>query len=240
MISPMRKAEPSEYADAVFGVGSYTAPEAARLLNTAPINIRRWMRGYSFGKGGKKRQMPPLWQSQIPVIDEHVEIGFRDLIELRFVTAFIGAGVGLKAIRNCLDYARELVQEDRPFATRRFQTDGRTIFLESINKSGDSDLLDLKKHQYVLKQVIARTFRDLDIEDDVVARWRPFHGKASIVIDPERSFGQPIAVASGVPTATLADAVEAEGSIARVSDLYDVPASVVRDAVRFEQQLLAA
>src|SRR3990167_11229760 len=114
-----------------FGVGSYTAAEAARLLHTYPLNIRRWMAGYAYRKGGKRRSMPPLWQSQIPITDEHVEIGFRDLVELRFVKAFIEAGVGLLAIRNCLAYARELVNEERPFATRRFQTDGRTIFLES-------------------------------------------------------------------------------------------------------------
>jgi uncharacterized protein (DUF433 family) len=184
--------------------------------------------------------MPPLWPWQVPVIEGHFEIGFRDLIELRFVKAFIEAGVGLKAIRNCLVYASKLVQEERPFATRRFRTDGRTIFLESLDPAGTSELLDLKKHQYVLKQIIERTFRDLDIEADVVIRWRPYQGKESIVIDPARAFGQPIVARSGVPTIVLADAVEAEGSVKRVARLYELPEDEVRDAVRFEKHLLAA
>jgi uncharacterized protein (DUF433 family) len=223
-----------------FGIGSYTAAEAARLLETTPRNVRRWMAGYSYRQGGKARHMPPLWQSQIPIIEGHVEIGFRDLIELRFVKAFIEAGLGLKAIRNCLLYARELVHEERPFATRRFRTDGRTIFLESLDLAGSSELLDLKKHQYVLKQIIERTFRDLDIEADVVARWRPYQGKESIVIDPARAFGQPIVARSGVPTIALADAVEAEGSVKRVARLYELSEDEVRDAVRFEKHLRAA
>jgi len=224
-----------------FDVGSYTANEAARLLHTPVRNIRRWMGGYTYRAGEDVREVPPLWASQLAMLEDQLELGFRDLIELRFVKAFVDAGVGLKAIRGCLEYARECVADERPFSTRRFQTDGRTIFLESIRRSGDEEeLLDLKSRQYVFKRVIERSFKDLDLEDDAVARWRPFHGKASIVIDPSRSFGQPIAAASGVPTIALADAVRAEGSIERVAYLFDVPATVVRDAVGFEESLEAA
>jgi uncharacterized protein (DUF433 family) len=105
---------------------------------------------------------------------------------------------------------------------------------------GGPELLDLKKRQYAIKQVIERTFKDLDVDNEAVARWRPFNGQDSIVIDPARAFGQPIATDSGVPTVALADAVEAEGSIERVAKLYEVPAAIVRDAVQFEKYLLVA
>lgn len=183
--------------------------------------------------------MQPLWTPQHKSDDDNLELGFRDLIELRFVKAFVDAGVGLLAIRNCLDYARECVRDEHPFSTRRFQTDGRTIFLESIERAEESKLLDLKERQYVFKQVIERTFKDLDIEDDTVARWRPFHGKKTIIIDPSRAFGQPIASEFGVPTTALADAVEAEGSVEYVAKLYEVSVNVVRDAVQFEAELKA-
>ena len=88
--------------------------------------------------------------------------------------------------------------------------------------------------------MIAQIFKDVDLDDTAVERWRPFHGKNSIVIDPARAFGQPIATASGVPTATLARAVKAEGSAKRVAFLYAVPVGIVRDAVEFESELAAA
>jgi uncharacterized protein (DUF433 family) len=225
----------------VFGVGSYTANEAARLIQTSPRNISRWMRGYTYRRGETQHKVAPLWSPQWDTADDHLELGFRDLIELRFVKAFLEAGMGLLAVRNCLEFARDCVRDDHPFSTRRFQTDGKTIFLESIERAfGEPKLLDLKRRQYVFKQVIERTFKDLDIEDEAVARWRPFNGKKSIVIDPNRSFGQPIAAEYGVPTVVLADAVEAEGSVERVSKLYDVTPSIVRDAVRFESTLQAS
>ncbi len=227
-------------ASDALGVGSYTAPEAARLLKTPARNLNRWLRGYTFQRAGEDHHMPPLWTSQHAEVQEHLEIGFRDLIELRFVKAFTDAGVGLLAIRNCLEYARECVHDERPFSTRRLQTDGRTIFLESMERAGEAKLLDLKKRQYVFKQVIERTFKDLDIEDDTVARWRPFRGKKSIVIDPGRAFGQPISSQFGVPTVALAEAVEAEGSVEDVARIFEVPVGVVRDAVSFEESLARA
>jgi uncharacterized protein (DUF433 family) len=222
------------------GIGFYTIPEASRLLKTSALNIRRWLGGYTYWDGGELHRVPPLWTPQLPVFDNHLELSFRDLIELRFVKEFINAGLGLKTIRYCLEYARECVNDPHPFSTQRFRTDGRTIFLESARKTGETELLDLKKRQYAIKQVIERSFKDLDIANDAVSRWRPFNGKASIVIDPTRAFGQPIAAKSGVPTVTLADAVNAEGSIGRAAKLFVMPITVVRDAVRFEKTLLAA
>jgi uncharacterized protein (DUF433 family)/DNA-binding transcriptional MerR regulator len=222
------------------GIGFYTVPEAARLLKIRPLNIRRWLGGYSYTHGEMTLKMPPLWQPQLPAYEHHIELGFRDLIELRFIKSFLDSGLSLITVRNCLEYARGYAKDDRPFSTRRFQTDGRTIFLESLRQSGEEELLDLKNHQYVIKKIIDRTFKDLDLsDDDIVSRWRPFEGKRSIVIDPERVFGQPITNNYGVPTVVLADAVKAEGSVERVTRLYDVSASVVRDAVKFEKSLAA-
>jgi uncharacterized protein (DUF433 family) len=221
------------------GIGFYTVPEAARLLKIPPLSIRRWLGGYSYTQGEKTVKMPPLWQPQLPAYEHHIELGFRDLIELRVIKSFLDSGLTLITVRNCLEYARECANDDRPFSTRRFQTDGRTIFLESLRRSGEEEVLDLKDRQYVIKKIIARTFKDLDLSDDIVTRWRPFEGKQSIIIDPERAFGQPIANSYGVPTVVLADAVKAEGSVDRVVRLYEVSAPVVRDAVKFEKSLAA-
>lgn len=225
--------------ETLLGIGFYTVPEAARLLKIAPLNIRRWLGGYRFTQGDKTVDMPPLWKPQLPSYDHHMELGFRDLIELRVIKSFLDAGLSILTVRNCLDYARGMAGDDHPFSTRRFRTDGRTIFPESLRRTGEAEVLDLKSHQYVIKKVIDRTFKDLDISHDIVTRWRPFEGKQSIVIDPTRAFGQPITNSYGVPTIVLADALKAEGSVERVSKLYDVSPSAIRDAVKFEKSLAA-
>lgn len=235
------------------GIGYYTVPEAARLLRLPQTKIRRWLGGYtSTSRAGERRNIPPLWSPQIPAFENHIELGFRDLIELRFVSAFVDAGLGISTIRHCLNHAREIVNDERPFSTHRFRTDGKTIFFELVecivagNENADipseerQQLVDLKNRQFVFREMIAQTFKDVDLDDTAVARWRPFRGKSSIVVDPTRAFGQPITADAGVPTATLARAILAEGSAKRVAFLYAVPLAAVRDAVEFENELAAA
>jgi uncharacterized protein (DUF433 family) len=220
------------------GIGFYTVPQVASLLHLPALNIRRWLGGYTFhSRDGESHEMPPLWTPQLPAWDSHIELGFRDLIELRFVKAFLDAGLGLLTIRHCLEYARTYVDDERPFSTRRFQTDGKTIFLESAARAGDEEVLNLKNGQYVIRQVIDRTFKDLDIEDNTVRRWWPMRGRRTVVIDPARSFGQPIVARYGVPTLVLSQAVKSEGSTAAAARAFEVPERAVREAVAFERSL---
>lgn len=222
------------------GVGLYTINDAAKLLKSSPRTIRRWMKGYDYSKSGRKHHVEPLWQPDLVQAEDEIELSFRDLIELKFINAFTDSGLSMKTIRSCLDAARDCIQSDRPFSSGRFRTDGRRIFLQSADQLDDPILIDLKRRQFVFNTVVERTFKDLDLEDDIVTRWRPFRGKGSIVVDPTRSFGQPIASEFGVPTVVLSEAVAAEGSIARAAALYEVDRSVVADAVRYHEELTAA
>jgi uncharacterized protein (DUF433 family) len=156
------------------------------------------------------------------------------------VQAFLDAGLTLNTVRNCLVAARDYVGEERPFSTSKFRTDGKTIFLESAERTGEDRLLNLKKRQFEFKRLVERSFKDLDVDKGAVVSWRPFRGKPSIVVDPERAFGQPIVARFGVPTSTIAQAVRAEGSVNAVARLFEVPTAVIRDAVAYEKTLLAA
>ncbi|MCC6863964.1 MAG: MerR family transcriptional regulator [Rhodobacteraceae bacterium] len=222
------------------GIGLYSVADAAQLLKEQPRTLRRWLDGYDYKNDDEIRHVAPLWKLDIPKIDDEIGLSFRDLIELRFIRAFLKTGVSLKTVRDCIDYAQKCIQTDRPFSSSRFRTDGYTIFLESLQAAGEPQLLDLKKKQYAFKKIVEQSFKDLDQEDEIVKRWRPYHGKDSIVIDPTRSFGQPIASASGVPTIVLAEAVKAEGSPSWVARMYEVEKSVVQDAVKFQEGLMAA
>ena len=222
------------------GIGLYSVTDVSRLLKIHPQKIRRWLGGYTYTSNGEDRTMPALWDVDLHLPENQIELSFRDMIELRIVKAFLDADFGLHAIRTCLQCARSLVDYERPFSSGEFRTDGKTIFLRSIEESGEPKLLDLKSKQYVFAKVVEQSFKDLDLEQGLVARWRPYRGKESIVIDPTRAFGQPVAALSGVPTVTLAEAVAAEGSESKVALLYEVDVAIVRDAVKFQKELMAA
>ena len=225
-----------------FGLGAYSIAEAARLLRISTAKIRRWVNGYKFATilSPINHLQPPLWATQYPKVGDDYYLGFKDLIELKIVKAFLDQGVSLQTVRKCLQEARAITDDTHPFTTTRFKSDGETIFLDQVDEAGAEKTLDLKRRQYVIRKMIEQSFKDLDLTDRTVASWRPFNGKKSIIIDPLRSFGQPIANDFGIPTIVLRQALEAEGSIQSVSRLYEIPPSVIRDAVAFEVSLEAA
>jgi uncharacterized protein (DUF433 family) len=235
----------------VLGCGVYGAAEAVRLLNfrrddvggeparVSRQTVARWLRGYDYSVRGELRRSDPLWIPDYANDDGDLEISFRDLIELRFVKALRELGLTLPAIRECFQRAVELVRDERPFSTRRFRTDGRTIFLE-ITGVGEGELIDLRRRQAVFKTIVQPSLRDLEFDADVVARWYPLGlDRPAIVVDPTRAFGRPVTAVGGVPTEVLSEAVEAEGSVERAARLYEVPVAAVRDAVLFQAKLAA-
>ena len=62
--------------------------QAARLVGAEPRALRRWLQGYSRKYNGERVHSEPLWETQLK--DEGLPedvIGFRDLLELRMVSA---------------------------------------------------------------------------------------------------------------------------------------------------------
>lgn len=221
------------------GVGLYTVPEAARLTKVPKPTIRRWLFGYRYRRNGHFAELPPVWESQIAQIDSATGLGFLDLMEIRVVHAFRDSGISLSDIRLAVARACEIFGSDHPFARKRFQTDGRRIFAEIAESTGEAILIDLVKSQYAFHRVVKPSlFASLEFSDaDKVLRWYPVWPKQQVVVDPELAFGRPIVCDGHVPTDVLAQAVGAEGSVERVAGWFDVPARAVRAAVEFEKDL---
>lgn len=232
-----------EQRSSLLGLGVYTLPEASRLTKVPARTIRRWIAGYSYTRVGVAHATPPLWESQIPPIDDSVVLSFRDLLEVRFVHSFKAHGVSWKTIKAASECAVEIIRDSHPFSTKRFKTDGRTIFAEIVQATGEDSLLELVNRQYELKPVVEPfLYEGVEFSDVGIApvRWWPLGQNRRVTIDPERSFGQPICDPESVPTSNLARAFRAEGSIEAVARWYQVDPDSVEDAVEFESRLSAA
>ena len=214
-------------------------PEAARLTKVPSRSIRRWLLGYCRRPAEGAYEIPAVWGAQIPPTDGTVGLGFHDLMEVRFVNEFRRHGVSWNTIRLAAQRARQDFQRDHPFSTQRFRTDGRIIFAEIIEKTGETKLLDMIRNQYAFHQVVSQSlYAGLEFSSrDEVVRWYPMSPKRQVVIDPERAFGRPIVVREGVPTAVLAKAVDVEGSVESVAKWFEVNPQAIRAAVAFEREL---
>lgn len=225
------------------GIGLYTVSEAEKLIRVPAARIRRWLTGQAYQKDGISCWFAPLWEPQIPRFGKEIELGFRDLLELRLVDAFIRQGVSLQAVRKALAVAQDIIGIDHPFATARFLTDGRSIFLkvaETVAGDEEPQLVDLLRRQYAFNRMVEPSLRDLDFDEGGLAlRWWPLSRAKSVVLDPAIQFGHPTIAGVGITTRALADAVTAEGGIDPVARLYEISAKQVRDALLFEERLAA-
>lgn len=218
----------------LIGIGLYTPAEAGRLVQVSPAKISRWLRGHEVDD----RHYDALWNPQVDMGDEGIFLGFRDLQEVRIAAAFIARGLSPQRVRQAIGLARELISDERPLSTSRFRTDGRSVFLQVVEEDGQTKLIDLFKKQFAFREMIEKSLTNLEYNDaGAPSLWWPLGRASSVVIDPARSFGQPIEVETAIPASTLAAAARAEGSPEAAARAWSVPLRAVKRAVVFENNM---
>lgn len=236
----------SDRHESLLGIGVYRIPEAARLTGVPARTIHRWIGGYDYRVQGNKRSTPPLWAGQIEPLDGLEVLSFRDLLEVRFVQFFRKEGVSWRTIKRAAACAAEMVHDSHPFSTRKFKTNGHDIFADFLREgAAEKSLLNLAARQYEFPSFVEpHLYRGVEFSDlgdgNTPIRWWPLGVDRHVVIDPERSFGQPICTPGSVPTAVLDQAVKAEGSMEAVADWFMLDPQEVEDAVAYEDKLRTA
>lgn len=221
----------------VVGTGLYSIADVSHLTRVSPSTLRRWVEGYTFTYKGETHSTPPRWKRQVD--GEGGALGFLDLIEARIIGRFRELGVRWATLHAASAAARERFGVDHPFASLKLMTNGRAIFCDVATDQGDQALTDIVDHQRVFDPIMRPLMVAVDFEKDLARRWWPLGKKHQVVLDPSRAFGRPIVDSAAIPTAVLARAVKAEGSVERVARWYETSVVAVRDAVEFERDLAA-
>jgi uncharacterized protein (DUF433 family) len=217
----------------------YSVPEAARLTRVSVGKIRRWLKGYNFKSGDRIHHSDAVWQGELRPVENKLALSFRDLLELRFVDAFICAGVSWCTMRRAHAKAQRELQTTHPFCSNRIFTDGRSILLRQGEQDSDQVLIDLATDQAEFSRIVEPFRKELEFSgSDII--WWPLGKQRQIVVDPRRNFGQPTVARSGVPAETLARSVKANASQKIVARWFEVQPDEVRDAVEFASSLAKA
>lgn len=217
--------------------GFYTVREAARLLNLPHGGvITNWLKGRGRGKPVIQRQYEPLEGKQ--------ELGFLDLIEVRFVEHFRKQGYSLQSLRKAAETARQELSCEHPFALygARFVARRKDIFLTVAKQEDDPKLLNLVTKQYAMYAVLeALLERGLQFNptSGLAMLWRPREKEfPHVIIDPKVAYGQPALERERVPTDAIFSTWKAEGGDYKaVADWFEIDEGLAREAVEFELAL---
>lgn len=223
----------------LIGTGIYSVSDAQHLSRVPASKIRRWLLGRTRKYRGDDVYDPPLWSATYPLIDDGLYLSFRDLIELRMVDRFRQQHISMPYLRLVVSAAQRLLEDDHPFSTSRFKTDGRRLYLEMLSQTREPRLIEVLSGQHAFHSIISVGLRDLQFDGGVASMWTPESGKGEVVIDPQRSFGRPILARYGVPTGTIAQLVRAGRDIKSVARDFEIDEPAARSALAFEAQLAA-
>lgn len=222
-----------------FGLGIYSIPEASRLTHVSAERIRRWLVGRDDRDTRTRKRSIPVWDADMPRLGNRLALSFSDLIELRFVDAFLRAGVTWPVLREAHVQARELVGSPHPFCTNKFRTEGRHVFADMRQLHDEPGLIDVVKKQHYFDQIVRPILKDLVFSRGGEMRWMPLGRDREVVLDPRRSFGAPIVRSEGIPTSVLALAAKANSTLDAVREWHSVSVKSLIDAMEFEAGLAA-
>lgn len=215
------------------GIGLYSPKQVEKLTGVDADKVRRWLLRDSSPAG-------PLWQPEPVSLGAEDTLSFRDLLEVRAVAQF-RQHVSMATLRTALANLRELL-DDYPLTHPRLKTDGKAVFLKSMEENGEEGLTDLAQRQNVFKDIITPSLLDgIDFDaSETPVRWHPDPKDPSIVIDPKFAFGKAIVLPCHMSTLALLNAFKAEGGDAEaVARNFDISADEVNRAVNFEKRVAA-
>jgi uncharacterized protein (DUF433 family) len=200
---------------------AYSVPEVAKYLHLPVGTLRSWVNGRYSPTREEKRYFSPL--IELPS-ERRKLLSFTNLIEAHVLSAIRrDRQIPLTKVRGALDYIQEKLKLPHPFASLEFQTDGIDLFIE-----GFGELITVSRDGQIALKAVLQTFLSRIERDEkgYALKLFPFlknpdiNAPRNVVIDPRISFGRPVLVGTGIPTAILAERFKAGDSIDELAEDY--------------------
>ena len=223
-----------------FEVPLYTLAEAARALDVPSTTFATWARGDERPGPGRTAMNGAAIVTTVAGDPGRPAIPFVGLAEGMVLAAVRRAGVPMQRVRPALAVlARELGVE-HALASQRLYTDGAELLFDFSTTLDDRaavaarELVVVRSGQRVFHDVIDQYLKRIEYAGDGYPRLihLPAYDRADVVVDPGRSFGQPIFAHGGARIEDVLSRFWAGEDIAALSEEFGVPEPEIEDVLR--------
>lgn len=219
----------------IFEQSAYSMKEASRYLRIPYPTLRDWVKGFPRSKQEAIISIPKGSSNYLSFINL-VEVYVLDAIRR-------GHGISFPKIRMALNFLGKKFPSPHPLADNSFATDGLHIFIEKYG-----DLIAISQQgQIAMKKIIGEYLKRIERNTHgVPIKLYPFVSTKRldepkrIIIDPQVSFGRPVLVGTGIPTAVIYERFMAGDATKDIAGDYRVDQEKIEDAIRCEQESKAA
>jgi uncharacterized protein (DUF433 family) len=227
----------STKTDGRFDTPLYTTAEAARFLGVPTSTFGTWAKGYIRRPPGRPIVVGEPIVASVPAPPGFPTVPFGGLAEAMILAAFRRGGMSLQHIRRAVAIIRQEIGVDHALASKLLYTDGAVILYDYAEKGRDGDLAGLTEvvsRPRVFAPVVREYLKRIEYgRDGWAARLTsPATAAPLVVVDPERSFGQPIFIHGGVRVEDVLDRWRAGEGLREVAKDYGVPSTDVEDILR--------
>lgn len=217
----------------ILGRGVYSVSEVAAYTGLKWSTVNRWAFGY--------REYPGIVDPDLPQIEGAKAVSFLALMELYLMRRFQECGLPADKLRIAAGSVARRLGIDHPFAFERLgdylKHDNRDFFFRDLLGSDWEQLTGRNPGNFVWDEIVNPYLHEVEFEGDYARRWFPAESDRLVVLDPAIKFGEPVLTGTRIPTANVADMVDAGDSVSTVAESYDLTVKQVQAALGFERRL---
>lgn len=212
-------------SDAAHTTPIYSLNEAAQIVRAPSTSFARWAHGHRF-----KQRSEGEWGWSAPILTgvqagRSFTVPFNALAEGYIVESFRRAGLPMARIRPAVEVLRQEIGLENALLSERLRTDGAEILIEN----GDRDLVVVRNHQGVFRDVVDQYLQSIVYREGFVDFLRlPTFERIGVVVDPRRNAGQPTVDRIGVRVEDVVSRVRAGESMTDVADDFELEAVELR------------
>jgi uncharacterized protein (DUF433 family) len=218
-------------------VAQYAVWEAAHLLKIPRTTLQQWVSG--------RDQFDRKTEPVIMLPDPQLKLlSFINLVEAHVLDAIrYKHQVPLRNVRRAMSYLRDKYQSAHPLAEYAFEESGVDLMIREEQK-----ILNISRSgQLAFREVVEAYLKrvEYDLDKGIAAYLYPYLKRHPqeleepklVLIDPRISFGKPVLVGVGVPTAVIADRHDAGEKIGELAKDYGCEPSQIKQAIDYERAL---
>ena len=215
-------------SDLAYTTPLYSQQEAARIVQAPATSFTRWAHGQRF-----KQRDDTTWGDSAPLLTgvrpgRGYTVPFNALAEGFIIEAFRRAGLPMARIRPAVEVLRREIGLEGALLSQRLMTDGAEILI----KNGEGNLVVVRNHQGVFKEVVSEFLKSIRYEDGFVSLIHlPTFEVVDVVVDPHRNAGQPTIDRLGVRVEDVLSRIRAGEPMEDVGDDYGLEPREIRSLI---------
>lgn len=216
----------------ILGRGIYSVPEVAHYTGLKSSTVRRWAFGY--------RDYPGIIDPDIPQTGRGKAISFLAMMELYLMSRFLDAGMRPDRFRVAAGEVARLKGLSHPFAFEHLEEyireDGKDFYFR-VGEDAWQKLTGRNKGNFTWDLVVRPYLHEVEFHNEYARRWFPDDSSRLVVLDPAIQFGEPVIAGTRVPTALIAEQLQAGDSPDLLAEGYRLTLDQVLAAKEFERRL---